>query len=186
MDILNLIIKTWGDMILKQSSILYPFIALFILIFFSVLLKCLISKKLSNFGYRSLGNLFSKAEHSFFLILKQALSDEDYEIFAKVRVADVLRPEKGLNRKNWNIAFYKISSKHFDYVLCDKNTLSIVAVIELDDKSHHQSKTRARDFFIEKACETAGLKLLRFPCRANYQIQSVRDKIISSISLPPI
>lgn len=171
---------------MKQPSILYPFIALFILIFFSFILKFLFSNKLANFRYRSLGNLFSKAEHSFFLVLKQALSDEDYEIFAKVRVADILMPEKGLNRKNWNIAFYKISSKHFDYVLCDKDTLSVIAVIELDDKSHHQSKTRARDIFIEGACETAGLKLLRFPCKANYHIHSVRDKIISSLRSPAI
>ena len=129
-----------------------------------------------------MGKLFSEAEHSFFLVLKQALCDEDYEIFSKVRIADILTPDHALSRRNWNSAFYKISSKHFDYVLCDKDTFAVLAVIELDDRSHQLNKTRARDIFIEKACETAGLKLLRFPCRANYHIPAVRDKVINSLN----
>ncbi|WP_295629088.1 DUF2726 domain-containing protein [uncultured Nitrosomonas sp.] len=54
--------------------------------------------------------------------MNQALSDS-YEAFGKVRVADVLTPNKELSRKQWSIAFSSISSKHFDFVLCDKKRL---------------------------------------------------------------
>lgn len=92
-------------------------------------------------------------------------------------------PNQAFSRRNWNSAFYKISSKHFDYVLCDKHTLAVVAVIELDDSSYNQSKTRSRDIFVEKACKTAGLKLVRFPCRSNYHLESIRNKVINSLDL---
>ncbi|MFZ1853057.1 MAG: DUF2726 domain-containing protein [Nitrosomonas sp.] len=135
----------------------------------------------SRIKYRCSGNIFSAAELSFFLVLKQSLLN-DYEIFAKVRIADILKPDHSLSRKNWNSAFYRITSKHFDYVLCDKHTFTVVAVVELDDKTHSLAKVRMRDIFIQKACDSAGLKLLRFPCKSSYEIDYIRDKVYSSIN----
>ncbi len=182
MDLLATIIKTFGDMISLHPLLLHIWIGVFVLAFSYLLLRFVFIRRFTNFKYKSLGRLFSAAEHSFYLVLKQALSDDDYEIFAKVRIADVLTPESGLSRKNWNAAFYRITSKHFDYVLCSKDTLVVVAVIELDDQSHNLIKARARDVFVQKACDTAGLKLIRFPCKSNYHIQSVRDKVINSFN----
>lgn len=114
-------------------------------------------------------------------MLDQALSN-DYRIFGKVRVADILSPEKGMNRKDWQIAFNKISSKHFDFVLCSKDKLDIIAVIELDDKSHNTKKAKARDSLVDNACKTAGLELIRFPAKRAYQVQAVREKIEGTLN----
>ncbi|QOJ23558.1 MAG: DUF2726 domain-containing protein [Gammaproteobacteria bacterium] len=171
--------------LLNQPLIPYLVIGSVILAFLVFILKLtLISLgRLVDFKYKSLGTLFSDAEQCFFHVLKQSLSDQ-YEIFAKVRIADILTPDHALSRRNWQSAFFKISSKHFDYVLCDKETLAVVAVIELDDRSHELSKSRSRDIFVQEACRTAGLKLLRFPCRKNYRIQAVREKVINSLNSP--
>ncbi|MBA3755999.1 MAG: DUF2726 domain-containing protein [Nitrosomonas sp.] len=67
-------------------------------------------------------------------------------------------------------------------MLCDKGTLAIVAAIELDDSSHYLSKTYARDIFVQKACDTAGLKLIRFACRPNYSINAVRNAVLNSLN----
>ena len=134
-------------------------------------------------SYRKLPALFTKSERSFVGLLDQAIGDE-YRIFGKVRVADVLAPQKGMSRKNWRIEFNKISAKHFDYVLCNKSDLSVVAVIELDDKSHNSKRSKARDSFLEKACSSADLTLIRFPAKASYQVQAVRDSINNAISPP--
>jgi len=115
-------------------------------------------------------------------VLDQAVSN-DYRVFGKVRVADVISPAKGMSRKNWQIAFNKISSKHFDYVLCTKDKLDVIAVIELDDKSHNSKKAKARDKLLEGACDSADLKLIRFPARPTYQVNSVRDKINTTLML---
>lgn len=171
--------------VLNQPLIPYLAIGFLALAFLLLLLKLtrISLDRLVDFKYKSLGKLFSDAEQCFFHVLKQSLSDQ-YEIFAKVRIADILTPDHALNRRSWRSAFFKISSKHFDYVLCDKETLAVVAVIELDDRSHELSKVRSRDIFVQEACRTAGLKLLRFPCRKNYHIQTVREKVINSLNSP--
>jgi len=166
----------------------YPFVfdviklvSLLLLLIFLLNFLIRISGTSSRLKYLLRGNIFSAAELSFYLALKQSLLN-DYEIFAKVRIADILKPDHSLSRKNWNSAFYRITSKHFDYVLCDKHTFAVVAVVELDDKTHSLAKVRVRDIFIQKACDSAGLKLLRFPCQSSYEIDYIRDKVYSSIN----
>lgn len=127
-----------------------------------------------EFPYEMKRKLFSHAERSFYGILKQAVR-EDGVVFGKVRVADVLNPSKGLDRSNWQKAFNHISSKHFDYVICSPDDLSVLFVIELDDKSHAKRVRVERDQLIEGACSTAGLILHRFKARATYNIPEVRE-----------
>lgn len=138
------------------------------------------SKKTARFRYESLEEILSGTEQSFFLVLKESLS-KDYEIFAKVRITDVLTPNEIFNLQNCNAAIYTSLPKHFDYIICEKYTLSIVAVIELDEKDHIRREARARSRFVEKACQTAGFKLLRFPSRLEYRTHVVREIVINSL-----
>ena len=133
-------------------------------------------KTTTRFKYESLEEILSSTEQSFFLVLKE------YEIFAKVRITDVLTPNEIFNLQSCNAAIYTTLPKHFDYILCEKRTLSIIAVIELDERDHIQREARARSRFVEKACRTAGFKLLRFPSRVEYRTQAVREIVINSIS----
>lgn len=154
-------------------------IVLFVLlIIVSTLLKAPATK---SYNYRQSGKLFSPAERSFLGVIDQAISDK-YRVFGKVRVADVITPEKGMKRKNWQIAFNKISAKHFDYVLCSKDKLEVIAVIELDDKSHNSKKAQKRDSLLENACSSAKLELIRFQAKSSYQVQAVREQIEASLN----
>ena len=173
MEIADLVIQALKN-VLSQDIFVG---ALIFCVFIFLVIK--FSRNASVYSYRRI-SLFSEAEHAFFLVLLQSIPN-DCDLFAKVRIADVLAPEKRLSQKNWNKAFYRISSKHFDYVLCDRENMSVVAVIELDDRSHDQSKVRKRDAFVEKACESADLKLLRFQCQRNYQVDSIRDAIAKAL-----
>ena len=93
--------------------------------------------------YQRLDALFSPAERSFLGVLDQVTKHE-FRVFAKVRIADVLNPRKGLRKPEWQRAFNKISRKHFDFVLCNPNTLSVLCAIELNDKSHGEKARQAR------------------------------------------
>ncbi len=139
-------------------------------------------RKSTHFKYESLEEILSSTEHSFFLTLKESLSN-DYEVFAKVRINEVLTPDELFNVQSCSAVIYRTPPKHFDYILCEKRTLSVIAVIELDDKNHIRREARARSIFVEKACITAGFKLLRFPSRSSYRTQAVRDVIINSLNL---
>ncbi len=76
----------------------------------------------TEYPYRKIDVLFTPAERSFLGVLNQAVG-ENAQIFGKVRVADVIAPKKGMPRSDWQKAFNKISGKHFDFLLCDKDNL---------------------------------------------------------------
>lgn len=135
-----------------------------------------------NFPYIKRATLFTPAERSFLGVLELAIGDE-YGIYGKIRVADVLEVDR--QRTKGQSAFFKISSKHFDYVICNKQDLSILCAIELDDKSHNQRNRQERDNFLVAACEAAQLPLLRFEAKQSYPVQEVREKVLQVLGVAP-
>lgn len=136
-------------------------------------------------GYTRQGPLVSAAERSFLGVLEQAVGGE-HRVFAKVRVADVLAVAARKDRASWQRAFNRISAKHFDFVLCDPQTLDVRAAIELDDASHAQGKRQARDAFLTDACRVAGLPLLQVPAKATYTVNGLRSQIAAALAPPPV
>lgn len=169
---------------MNSNQLILIGLGLAIIIFVPLLLRIftnlLIPSSDNNYRYRKQDALFSSAERSFLGILDQAVG-EQFRVLGKVRIADVITPEKGMNRKYWQIAFNRISAKHFDYLLCDKNTLEVIAAIELDDKSHKQTRTQQRDLLIEQAYESAKLPLIRFDAKRSYQLELIRSTIHAAL-----
>ncbi len=154
-----------------------------ILIVLAILIIAAKQKTSGKFNYRKQARLFTPAERSFLGVLDLAIGNE-YRILGKVRVADVLAPQKGLSRKNWQVAFNRISAKHFDYLLCDPKTLEVKAAVELDDSSHNSKARIKRDTFLEGACESAGLPLIRIKAQRNYQVSAVKEAIAAAFAPP--
>ena len=128
--------------------------------------------------YSKKRTLFSPAERSFLGVLEQAVGDE-YRVFGKIRVADVLEPRHGMSRSARQSALNRISAKHFDFVLCARGDLSIACAVELDDASHNEAGRRDRDAFLAAACESAALPLLRVPAERTYAIEEVRTRLLA-------
>ena len=148
--------------------------AFFVVVFILIAIAKLLGRKpTTNYPYRIKGKLFSEAERSFFGVLSQA-AGENFVVMAKVRVADILAPDRGLPKPAWRSAFNKISSKHFDYVLCDPSTLAVSCVVELNDKSHKSMKRAKRDEFLRGACMSAGLRLVEVTAKSKYSVNEVK------------
>jgi ssDNA-binding Zn-finger/Zn-ribbon topoisomerase 1 len=126
------------------------------------------------YPYQKSDALFTPAERSFLGVLQQAVG-YNAAIFGKVRVADVVEPKTGLSRSARQKAFNKISAKHFDFLLCDKEDLSVACAIELDDGSHNSKRRHERDEFLKGVCEAAGVPLIQVPAKSGYVIEEVRD-----------
>lgn len=126
--------------------------------------------------------LFSPAEQSFYSVLNKAVA-EDFTIFAKVRMADVVSVQSIADRSAWQIAFNKVSSKHFDFILCAKNDLSILCAIALDDRSNRQNDRIERDQLVENVCRSVELPLIRFEGKDSYPLQVVRAKILHALAI---
>lgn len=140
----------------------------------------------NGYPYQKSRALFSPAERSFFGILHQAV-DGKAAIFGKVRVADVVEPRTDLNRSAWRSAFNRISGKHFDFLLCDKEKLSVLCAIELDDRSHQSKRRHQRDEFFKGVCEAGYVPLVQVPVRSGYVINEVKQLVapyLTAINTP--
>ncbi len=128
--------------------------------------------------YVARDRLVTKTELRFFHTLREAV-DDDWEIFAMVRIADILKVPSGINkRRSW---LNKILSKHIDFVLCDKDSLEIVAGIELDDPSHEREHRIQRDIFVNSAFADAEIPLLRIKTSKSYDAGDIRKQIDKAV-----
>ena len=124
--------------------------------------------------YRPRGRLVTKSELRFYKSLVKAVQD-DFEIFAMVRIADLLRVEDSVrNKRSW---INKILAKHIDFVLCDPGSLEPIICIELDDRSHERPDRIERDEFVNAAFDSAGLPLLRVKVQRSYPSREIRESI---------
>lgn len=79
-------------------------------------------------------------------------------VLAQVQLSRVLGVTKGHNFNRWNNSINRMS---LDYVVCLKD-FTIVAAVELDDKSHLKASRIDADSKKEKALSAAGITLLRW------------------------
>ena len=126
--------------------------------------------------YVAAKGLLSPAERAFFVVLRRAVG-EDFQLFAKVRVGDILQVRPGVEGKRRFAAFGRISSKHADFVACDPRTFAVVGVIELDDRSHEREDRRRRDEFFDAAMRVAGVPVLRVPVQRSYAVAELREAV---------
>lgn len=124
--------------------------------------------------YERRKRLVTRSELAFFRVLREVVNN-DWEIFAMVRIADLLTIPRGTEKhRSW---LNRILSKHIDFVICDSDTLEVLVAIELDDASHQQAARIERDRFVNAAFADAGLPLLRVPVADSYDAGSLRKDI---------
>lgn len=96
---------------------------------------------------------------------------------AKVRVADLLKVRRSINKKHFWSYFSKISQKHIDFVLVDPQTFTTLCAIELDDKSHLNPDRMKRDRFVNQVMAETGIRLYRFSVRRRYDRKEIFERL---------
>jgi hypothetical protein len=100
--------------------------------------------------------LLTPNETEFFQRLQRALPS--YHVFPQVSFAALLTDDGKLSAKaRWSVRA-KFDRKIADFVICERGTLKVAALIELDDCTHNSMKDLKRDA-ITKA---AGYQTIRF------------------------
>ena len=160
----------------------YTYTSLAIILLLFLLLRFVFPRLLGRSGpvYARRDSLFTPAELRFLETLRRALPEE-LEIFGKVRIADVLQPVEGLNPKAWRSAFVRITGKHLDFVLCQRETGHLICAIELNDRSHARPDRQERDRYIYQACAEAGFPLLLIPAARSYDARELRRQILDAV-----
>lgn len=101
--------------------------------------------------------LLTKNEWVQYKKLKAIADVKGYVICPKVRLFDIIEPQKG--HAKYKTLMYKIQAKHVDFLICDQN-MHIKVVIELDDKSHDQKNRKERDSFVDLILRSVGYKVI--------------------------
>jgi hypothetical protein len=141
-----------------------------------VLLAVLRRRRAASMPYRRVSDLFSAAERTFLATLDQAVGPGN-RVFGKVRVADLIEVWGSDSRSAWQSAFNRISSKHFDFVVCASGTLQPLCVVELDDASHRREDRRGRDALLNDVCRAAQLPLVRVKWSRSYSVALVKEQL---------
>ena len=129
-------------------------------------------------------DLFSPAELNFYKVLEQAVGNK-LKIFPKIRLADIVKVDGGLDKSEHQSAFNRIQSKHVDFVLCNLGDMSVACVVELDDKSHNAASRIARDEFVDSALESAGIPIAHLAARRQYSTDDIANAISSCMEPKP-
>jgi hypothetical protein len=86
----------------------------------------------------------------------------DHIVLAQVQVSRVLGVKKGFSFHEWNNRINRLS---YDFVVCARDS-TVVAAIELDDKSHESDSRLATDLKKDRATASAGVRLIRWHVKA--------------------
>lgn len=114
--------------------------------------------------------LMTENEAEFFGRLVNALPD--HYIFPQVSMAAVIEPASG-DRKQAHSDRLRIAQKRIDFVVCDASC-EIVAVVELDDRTHSRAKDQVRD----ERLGQAGVRTIRFQSRSKPTPEAIRKTIL--------
>ncbi len=130
--------------------------------------------------YKRQEYLFTPAERAFYKHLVRAVNGE-YIVFGKVRVADLvtIKGSYGSPRSMRNLA--KVAQKHVDYCLCNPDDLSVVCVLELNDKSHDRTDRKSRDHFLDDVFKKVKLPIVWVTAKSTYNPIDIRQQIQASI-----
>lgn len=156
--------------------------ALILVIVITLFLLVIVAKRKVAPGlpYEARGPLLTPAELHFYQALRLAIP-EDCVLTFKVRIGDVIRTRRGLDRKASLVMRAKIQQKHFDFVVC-RQDMSIVCCIELNDSSHRRRDRIQRDRLVRSACRSAGIALIEYPTQRDYQVSDIRKAIIRRLN----
>ena len=130
----------------------------------------------------------TQPEQVLFHRLVRALPE--HMVLAQVQVSRVLGVKKGSKFNEWNNRINRLS---YDFVVCAKDS-TVLAAIELDDKSHESSPRQSTDDKKSKASADAGLRLIRWHVRSLPDDQAIRlefappqsaERALPLVSRPP-
>lgn len=127
--------------------------------------------------------MLTAAERSFYEVLIGILEQRTpgrYVVLAKVRLADLIKVAPRTERRQ---SFQNsINAKHVDFVLCDRQTLAPVLVVELDDSSHGRSDRQERDAFVNGALAAARLPIVHVANQHAYAPNKVYDQVAAALA----
>lgn len=157
-----------------------------ILLTFLVLQRIIRSRRFTRASYTRQDFLLSPEERQLFTALKQAVG-EDYAIFGKIHVADIIAPRSASGTDTaWN-SLDDVGAACFPFVLCKQTDLSIACAVQLVQHKIPGRKAKSpADHPLKAICAAAGLPLLRMEASPFYDRNDIRQAIAEAVRREPL
>lgn len=154
------------------KPLLFPVIVIFLLVVIVALLGAAKSRRMQgNYVARK---LLTENEREFFGRLVCAMPD--HYIFPQVAMSALLESSSRDKRQAYS-DHLRIAQHRVDYVICNSQC-DVIAVVELDDRTHSRSKDELRD----QRLSQAGVRTVRFHSRNKPTAEVIRASILPNIS----
>lgn len=131
----------------------------------------------SNFIYELKSSLLSPIEKEYFDCIKTVLP-EGYSVYPQINLASII------NRTDTH-TFQNELFRNVDFGVFDKNYKPIF-LIEIQDKSHLNSKRKDRDQKIKMICEEAGIAIVEFWETNKVDPEKVKRTITDALEASPV
>lgn len=128
-------------------------------------------------------SLFSPVERSFLGLLEKAVQTE-YRIINRVKLADVLDIRDQASDKSRRSILLKLNAKYLDYVLCEPETMKVIAVVDLVNTHNKEGHKAVPDWFVSGALEAAGVPYLRIGIKAGYTVSELQAALAMKLGKP--
>jgi hypothetical protein len=161
---------------------MYMELILFAMISLIVIVGMLVSRLNDNsfpFPFDRKTALFTPAEKNFQNLVEQAMGSR-YRIINRVKLADIVSIRNGVSNRAGQTATNNANSKYLDFVICERDSMKLLGVIDLVDTQGKGYKVK-KDWFVSGTLEAAAIPHIRIKVKANYTIDEIRSCINSRI-----
>ncbi|MFT6918394.1 MAG: hypothetical protein ACJA2G_001008 [Cognaticolwellia sp.] len=161
---------------------MYMELILFAMISLIVIVGVLVSRLNDNsfpFPFDRKTALFTPAEKNFQNLVEQAMGSR-YRIINRVKLADIVSIRNGVSNRAGQTATNNANSKYLDFVICERDSMKLLGVIDLVDTQGKGYKIK-KDWFVSGTLEAAAIPHIRIKVKANYTIDEIRSCINSRI-----
>ncbi|MDR6983419.1 hypothetical protein J2X32_002053 [Rheinheimera pacifica] len=132
------------------------------------------------FPVQKKNSLFSPVERSFMQLLEKAVAN-DYKVMNRVKLADIMELKNGTSDKTRASTMLKLNTKYLDFVLCDPQDFSVIAVLDLVNNSSKEGHKAVPDWFVNGALDAAGVPYLRMKIKAGYTAADIQAAIAARL-----
>lgn len=137
------------------------------------------------FPFHKRTQLFTHVERSFLQLLERAVGGQ-YKIINRVKLADILELKDNADSKTRRAALLKLNAKYLDYVLCNTDDMSIVAVIDLVNNANKEGHKAVPDWFVSGALEASGIPYIRMKIKAGYTVADIQQGLAAKLGNIPM
>lgn len=161
-------------------------IIMLLLVVLVVIIALVASRFIDNsnpFQVQRKSSVLSPVERSFLGLLEKAVLN-DYRIMNRVKLADIIETRDGASEKTRRSTLFKLNAKYLDYVLCEPDTMKVVAVLDLVNTHSKVGHKAVPDWFVSGALEAAGVPYLRIAIKAGYSVTDLQAALATKLGKP--